>query len=259
MPTRSYFDQLGNKITLPRPPRRIISLVPSQTELLYDLGLDQQVIGITKFCVHPAPWRDQKQIIGGTKNFHFDTIGELQPDLVIGNKEENYKAGIEQLQHHYPVWMSDIISLGDAMAMISSIGEITLSQTRAAEIIGNVTASFTTIKKQEPKRVLYLIWRKPWMAAGPQTFIHTMLEQLGLVNCLADKPRYPEISDNEIRALNPDLILLSSEPYPFQEKHRDEISLLAPSARIMMVDGEMFSWYGSRLMHAPAYFNSLDF
>jgi ABC-type Fe3+-hydroxamate transport system substrate-binding protein len=155
--------------------------------------------------------------------------------------------------------MSDITSLSDATAMIRSVGEITFSQTRAAAIISSITSAFATLRKHDSRRVLYLIWRKPWMAAGPQTFINTMLEMLGLVNCLAGKPRYPEITHDEIRTLSPDVILLSSEPYPFTEKHRDEIQQLAPTARIMLVDGEMFSWYGSRLVHAPAYLNSLEF
>ncbi|MBT1696588.1 ABC transporter substrate-binding protein [Fulvivirgaceae bacterium PWU4] len=259
MPDRSFFDQLGNKLTLPRPPQRIVSLVPSQTELLHHLGLHQQVVGITKFCVHPHEWLKTKQIIGGTKQFHFDAIEALQPDLIIGNKEENYKDGIEKLQQQYPVWMSDITSLNDAITMIRSIGELTSSETRAAAIISSITSAFATLKKHDSKRVLYLIWRKPWMAAGSQTFINTMLEMLGLVNCLAGKPRYPEITSDEIATLRPDVILLSSEPYPFQEKHYNEIQQLAPTARIMLVDGEMFSWYGSRLMYAPEYLNKLEF
>lgn len=259
MPDPSFFDQLGNKITLPRSPQRIISLVPSQTELLHHLGLDQQVVGITKYCAHPHEWLKTKQIIGGTKQFHFDLIEKLQPDLIIGNKEENYKDGIEKLQQQYPVWMSDITSLNDATTMIRSIGELTSSETRAAAIISSITSAFATLKRHHSKRALYLIWRKPWMAAGSQTFIHTILEMLGLVNCLANKPRYPEITSDEISSLKPDVILLSSEPYPFQEKHCEEIQQLAPTARIMLVDGEMFSWYGSRLMYAPGYLNKLEF
>jgi ABC-type Fe3+-hydroxamate transport system substrate-binding protein len=257
MTSRSFSDQLGNQITISHPPQRIISLVPSQTELLYDLGLTQQVAGITKFCVHPDHWLTEKQIVGGTKNFRFDIIEKINPDLIIGNKEENYKEGIEQLQQKYPVWVSDIISLPQALEMIGSVGALTSKEIKAAEIIQNITTAFNLIKKRSPKRVLYLIWRKPWMAAGTGTFIHTILELLGFVNCLETKSRYPELSDDEIRSLDPEIILLSSEPYPFAEKHRDELMTLCPSAKIVLVDGEMFSWYGSRLMKAPAYFNEL--
>jgi ABC-type Fe3+-hydroxamate transport system substrate-binding protein len=257
MTSRSFFDQLGNQITIPHSPQRIISLVPSQTELLYDLGLGQQVAGITKFCVHPAHWLAEKQIIGGTKNFRFDIIDQINPDLIIGNKEENYKEGIGQLQEKYPVWMSDIVSFYQAMEMISGIGAVTSKETKAAEIVHNITTAFSHIKKRSQKRVLYLIWRNPWMAAGAGTFIHAIIELLGLANCLERRPRYPELSDDEIRSLDPEVIFLSSEPYPFAEKHRDELTALCPSAKIMLVDGEMFSWYGSRLTKAPQYFNSL--
>jgi len=257
MTSRSFFDQLGNQITISHSPQRIISLVPSQTELLYDLGLEQQVAGITKFCVHPPHWLAEKQVVGGTKNFRFDIIEKINPDLIIGNKEENYKEGIGQLQEKFPVWMSDIVSLPQAMEMISGIGAVTSKETKAAEIIHSITTAFSHIKKRPQKRALYLIWRKPWMAAGADTFIHAIIELLGLVNCLETKPRYPELSDDEIRSLAPEVIFLSSEPYPFAEKHRDELMALCPSAKIMLVDGEMFSWYGSRLLKAPQYFNSL--
>jgi ABC-type Fe3+-hydroxamate transport system substrate-binding protein len=258
MTSRSFTDQLGDFITLSRVPQRIISLVPSQTELLYDLGLDKEVVGITKFCVHPPHWGREKSIVGGTKNFHFDTIRSLMPDLIIGNKEENYKEGIEQLRLEYPVWMSDIVSLDDAMAMISAVGTLTNKTEQAGNIVAKISAAFTEISIRPPKRVLYLIWRKPWMAAGAQTFIDTMLVRLGLVNCLAASPRYPQLTNDDIIALDADLVFLSSEPYPFNEAHGREIQRLLPAARIVMVDGEMFSWYGSRLMHAPAYFNSLE-
>ena len=99
---------MGVHIELKSAPRRIVSLVPSQTELLYDLGLEDRVVGITKFCVHPDYWRKTKKIIGGTKNFDFDTIRSLQPDLILGNKEENYQQGIAELKKEFPVWMSDI-------------------------------------------------------------------------------------------------------------------------------------------------------
>jgi ABC-type Fe3+-hydroxamate transport system substrate-binding protein len=214
-------------------------------------------VGITKFCIHPSHWRKEKQIIGGTKNFRPDLIDKLNPDLIIGNKEENAKEQIQQLQKKYSVWMSDIVSLNDAKNMICSMGQLTNRITEAQGIIENINASFEQLKIRSPRSVLYLIWRNPWMAAGSGTFIHSMLGQMGLVNCLENKPRYPKLSDDEIKSLNPDLIFLSSEPYPFAEAHLSELININPSSKIMLVDGEMFSWYGSRLVKAPQYFNSL--
>jgi ABC-type Fe3+-hydroxamate transport system substrate-binding protein len=251
-------DQLGDKIKFNFPARRIISLVPSQTELLFDLGLDQEVTGITKFCIHPASWLKAKKIVGGTKNFGFDIIDELKPDLIIGNKEENYEDGIRKLKQQYPVWMSDITTLDDASSMIKSVGDITARAEAAQQILNKIDASFLGLKKHGTKSVLYLIWKKPWMAAGNNTFIHTLLEKIGLKNCVEERTRYPELSDAEIKALAPDLIFLSSEPFPFREQHISELQAVSPSSKVLLVDGEMFSWYGSRLIKAPEYFNGLN-
>ena len=248
---------MGNVLSLELPLRRIISLVPSQTELLYDLGLGEEVVGITKFCVHPPHWLKGKSIIGGTKKFHFDVIDQLRPDLIIGNKEENYQAGIELLQKKYPVWMSDIVTLDDALSMISSISEIAGKQGSGASLVKQINNLFKEIEPIKSS-VLYLIWKKPWMGAGKGTFIHSMLEIIGLKNVLQSE-RYPELSEDEIKELNPEIVLLSSEPYPFQQKHIDELKRIVPEARVMLVDGEMFSWYGSRLLMAPDYFRSLAF
>jgi ABC-type Fe3+-hydroxamate transport system substrate-binding protein len=256
MEYQTSIDQLGNKIEIPNPVQRIISLVPSQTELLFTLGLDDEVVGITKFCVHPEGWLKKKAVVGGTKNFHFETIDSLKPDLIIANKEENYKEGIEQLQQKYPVWISDIFSLQDAISMIQSVGVITGKETNADVIAKQISSSFQQLKKRSPLKVLYLIWRKPWMAAGNDTFINTMIEAIGWQNCVKQS-RYPELSAEDIKALQPDVILLSSEPYPFKEKHQKELKEIVPSSKVILVDGEMFSWYGSRLIKAPEYFNNI--
>jgi ABC-type Fe3+-hydroxamate transport system substrate-binding protein len=258
MTTRSFSDQMGHTLALKIPPRRIISLVPSQTELLADLGLDEQVVGITKFCVHPADWLKYKTIIGGTKNFWFEQIEQLGPDLIIGNKEENYKEGIEKLRESYPVWMSDISTIDDALEMISSLGEITSTQRASEGIVTGIRSKFENAKQHHGQSVLYLIWRNPWMTVGGDTFIHEMLSIIGLRNATAMKTRYPKISEEEIKSLNADYIFLSSEPFPFREQHVKEIQQISPSAKVLLVDGEMFSWYGSRLVQAPDYFNTLQ-
>lgn len=249
-------DQLGNTVTVQYPVKRIISLVPSQTELLFDLGLREEVVGMTKFCVHPAVWLKEKTIIGGTKKFDFEIIDSLQPDLIIGNKEENYLAGIEQLTSKYPVWMSDIENLPQALTMIKQVGELVNRPSESLTIVKQIESLFLHLPSFEETKALYLIWRKPWMATGTNTFIHDMLVRLKFVNAI-QQSRYPELTDACIRELNPDVILLSSEPFPFEEKHIDELRALCPQAKIILVDGEMFSWYGSRLQYSPAYFHEL--
>jgi ABC-type Fe3+-hydroxamate transport system substrate-binding protein len=249
---------MGNEIQLSRYPNRIVSLVPSQTELLADLGLDSEIIGITKYCIHPSHWQNQKAIVGGTKNFEIEIIDRLNPDLIIGNREENTKEGILELRKKYPVWTSEIYTLEDALQMIRGIGDLVDKREKSQQIILEIKKAFEAVKKFPPRKVLYLIWRKPWMAAGRNTFINSMLEKIGLQNCLPEDSRYPELSNDEMTSLDPEIVLLSSEPYPFKEKHIEEIQTLLPTTKIILVDGEMFSWYGSRLLKASEYLQSLS-
>jgi ABC-type Fe3+-hydroxamate transport system substrate-binding protein len=250
-----FIDNLSRSIFLPKSPERIISLVPSQTELLVDLGLEEKIVGVTKFCVHPRHLRKSKTIVGGTKNYRFDVIDSLKPDLIIGNKEENDQEGIEKLADKYPVWMSDIFDLKDALEMIFDLGEITRTKEKAAEVISRIEKSFAQPIATKGTCV-YLIWENPKMAAGKNTFIDSMLSIAGFEN-LVEKIRYPEITDEALINLSPDYLLLSSEPFPFKEKHIKTIQELLPSSIIKLVDGELFSWYGSRLLHASDYFIGL--
>jgi len=254
-----YTDQIGRKVSVPNNPQRIVSLVPSQTELLFDLGLDDEIVGLTKFCTHPRDRVKSKTNIGGTKKFRFEKIDQLKPDLILGNKEENYREGIERLKQHYPVWVSDVKNFEGALSMIANIGRIVGRLQNALEMIKSIQNDFESLSTPEsPKRVLYFIWQNPNMVVGGDTFIDDLLGKAGYINLTKYLTRYPELSDEEVRELNPDLIFLSSEPYPFQDKHLVEFQQKFPSAQIQLVDGEMFSWYGSRLKLVPAYFRGLN-
>jgi ABC-type Fe3+-hydroxamate transport system substrate-binding protein len=257
MASQSFTDQLGRTVSLPFPPKRIISLVPSQTELLAYLGLDDQVCGITKFCTHPPHWKQHKSIVGGTKTPDLPTIRDLNPELIIANKEENEEAVIRELAARYPVWVSDVVSLKSALAMIAQVGELVGRQWEANSLVRRIRTSFSSLRKRDQLSVLYLIWRKPWMAAGTDTFINAMLSEAGYRNVAQEYARYPELTEHQIAVLNPQLIFLSSEPYPFRKKHQAELKAICPTAELVMVDGAMFSWYGSRLLVVPDYFNGL--
>ena len=253
-----FKDQLGQHIELTQIPKRIISLVPSQSELLWDLGLRDELIGITKFCIHPNEMFKFKDRVGGTKTLDIHKIRSLKPDLIIGNKEENEYAQIKELQNEFPVWMSDIYNLNDAYKMISDIGELVHKKNEATRLVSNIQKSFSVIKKYN-KTVLYLIWKNPFMAAGNSTFIGDVLNQMGLINSLKNSDlRYPELTMDEIKNLNPNLIFLSSEPFPFKESHINELKQLVPNATIKLVDGELFSWYGGRLLKSVEYLNNLE-
>jgi ABC-type Fe3+-hydroxamate transport system substrate-binding protein len=250
-----FTDQLHRTIFLPQPPKRIISLVPSQTELLVDLGLEEQIVGVTKFCIHPNYLKKSKVIVGGTKNYRFEVIDSLKPDLIIGNKEENDREGIEKLAEKYPVWMSDIFSLEDNYEMIHQVGRITQRESQSQEIIQKIKTSFEQPISRKGTCV-YLIWNEPIMVAGQDTFINVMLEKAGFENLIAST-RYPVVEKENLQKLNPDFLLLSSEPFPFKEKHLDFFGTLLPKTEIKLVEGELFSWYGSRLIHSEAYFRRL--
>jgi ABC-type Fe3+-hydroxamate transport system substrate-binding protein len=254
----SLQDQLGRTLSLPLPARRIVSVVPSQTELLSELGLDEEVVGITKFCVHPAGWLQSKRRVGGTKKLDTAIIRSLHPDLILANKEENTRAQLEELMAEFPVWISDIRTLPEAADMIRSVGMATGREGRAASLAAGIRERFAAlaagyVQPGTRPKACYLIWHRPWMAAGGGTFIHEMMGYCGLENVLGHLPRYPAVRPEQLQACRPEVVLLSSEPFPFAEKHAAEMRLILPDAKILLVDGEMFSWYGSRLLDAPAY------
>ena len=238
----SVTDQIGRRVAVPFSPQRIVSLVPSQTELLFDLGLRENVVGVTKFCIYPTEARTKATVIGGTKNFNFGRIAALKPDLIIGNKEENYQAGIEQLVTNCPVWLSNISNLPEALDMIRRVGLIAGAREKAAIMAAEIVAAFEALTINTTLvSAAYFIWRKPFMAAATGTFIDDMLRRAGFVNAFADYDRYPEVSAEQLAAANPARILLSSEPYPFGTKHIAEFQKICPNAKVEIVDGELFS------------------
>jgi ABC-type Fe3+-hydroxamate transport system substrate-binding protein len=254
-----FIDQTGRSIFLNRSPERIVSLVPSQTELLYELGLKEKIVGQTIFCIHPSSDFKASVKIGGTKKLHLDKIVSLNPDLIIANKEENVQEQIEWLARRFPVWISDIYNLEDALQMIQSVGSLTSTEHKANDLTTKIAFNFEQLKAGYDKhKTLYLIWFNPWMAAGRQTFINDILQRVGFDNVLPEHTRYPELNEAQIKDLNPEIILFSSEPFPFKPKHMEQIKSLLPNVRCIPVDGEMFSWYGSRLLKAVDYFVKLQ-
>ncbi|MDW5287635.1 helical backbone metal receptor [Formosa sp. PL04] len=255
-----FKDQLQRVFLTNGVPKRIVSLVPSQTELLCDLGLENTIVGITKFCVHPNHLLSEKTIVGGTKQVHYDKIIALQPDIILCNKEENAKGMIPDLEKITPVHISDIYTIEDSLELIAMYAELFNTAEKAKIIIEGIKKSksefedFIAIKPI--KTVAYFIWKSPWMVAGNDTFINHLLLQNGLDNLYSNIERYPEIDINNIK-IKPDLVFLSSEPYPFKKDHIEEFKTYFPESKIILVDGEMFSWYGSRLLKAFDYFKAL--
>lgn len=249
-------DQMNRTIRLEETPKRIVSLVPSQTELLYSLGCEDQVVGITKFCIHPKAWFRSKTRVGGTKNVNFATIKKLKPDLIIANKEENAQSDIDQLMDLYPVYMSDIFTVAEACKMIEDVGVLTGKKKEALKLVADVKHDFSNLPRLKGK-VLYFIWANPYMVVGSNTFIGHILEELGFENGISDRTaRYVELSPEEILRINPDYLLLSSEPFPFDERYVADFKSFT-HAPAHLVDGELFSWYGSRMLEMKPYFEQL--
>jgi ABC-type Fe3+-hydroxamate transport system substrate-binding protein len=256
--TTSLTDARGRRIALPAPPQRIVSLVPSQTELLADLGLDDEVVGLTRFCVHPAGWKDRKQIVGGTKNVSLERVRALAPDLILANLEENTRADVEALDALAPVFVTRVETIPEALDMIQTVGILTRRTERAGALVEQLEAGFGRQPSAVPAvRVAYLIWRRPYMTIGRDTFIHAVLAHAGLVNAFEAQRRYPEVTPAELAGASPDVVLLSSEPFPFTEKHVGEVEALLPGTPVLLVDGERLSWYGSRLLRTPPYLAAL--
>lgn len=266
METYSTIDQMGRQVSVPAAPQRIISLVPSITELLFDLGLGSLVVGVTRFCIHPAEARQNCANIGGTKQLHFNRIAELRPDLIIGNKEENTQTEIEKLTESHAVWMSDVNTVAEGIEMIRKLGAVCGKQKPAEAMANQVEIDFESLlpsKSANLPRVAYLIWYNPIMGCGRNNFIHDVLQKCGWENVLADSKetensRYPEVSLEMLREMNPDFLLLSSEPYPFKQKHAEEFGQVLTNTGIKLVDGELFSWYGSRMLQMPEYLSKLQ-
>jgi ABC-type Fe3+-hydroxamate transport system substrate-binding protein len=258
MEVHLFNDQMDRSVLLHQwPVRRIVSVVPSQTELLYDLGLGEAVVGITKFCIHPSEWFNNLPRVGGTKTLQLGKIATLNPDVILANKEENTQEQIEALATRYPVWVSDVFDLPSALDMIRSVGELCGKTAEAQTLANEIDVAFAVHRPDDrwvPLRTAYLIWRKPYMAAAGGTFIDDMLRRAGFDNVFAGQQRYPELQLQDLADMKPEVVLLSSEPYPFAEKHIREIREYLPDARIELVDGELFSWYGSRLRLSPHYF-----
>ncbi|WP_028986753.1 ABC transporter substrate-binding protein [Thermicanus aegyptius] len=266
---RKVYDHLERLVEIPENPERIVSLVPSITETLFAFGLEGRIAGRTRYCIAP-PEAKEVPVVGGTKDVKAEKILSLRPDLILAEKEETPRELVERLEKEVPLYVADVENFEEGIRLIRDLGEITGKRERAEEILSALEKEYARFREeregigrkvfergkrgQESLTVAYLIWRKPNMAAGSSTFIDAMLRQMGLKNVFAGRQRYPVVSEAELQAAKPDLLFLSSEPYPFSPKHREEFQRMLPDSRIHFVDGAIFSWYGVRMLQAPSYF-----
>lgn len=250
-------DQLSRALNFEAIPKRIVCLVPSLTELLVDLGLRRKLVGVTKFCVHPKDIKKSVEVIGGTKNIKLDKIKTLQPDFILANKEENTFEDIDLLSNDFKVYVSDINNLKDLEGLITDVSFLFGVEEKGQQVIKDIESRFLDFKsfvRNKPRlKVAYFIWRNPWMVVGSSTFINYMLTLNNFENVYAHLQRYPEVDIKALKRV--DYVLLSSEPFPFKNHHKPELPV--EDHKIEIVDGEYFSWYGSRLIKAFSYFKLL--
>lgn len=258
---KQIIDQLGNIISVNYPPKLIVSTVPSITELLYDLGFDNEVVGVTNYCNFPKNWKKTKTIIGGTKRLNYDKIIALKPDLIIGSKEENIKPQVEKIAKEIPFFISNVESIESNNDFVLKLGKLLNTEKKAEQIVDKTTLLVENIRLnrgEHRKKVAYLIWRNPFMVAGDNTFINSVLNILGYENVFLDrKGRYPTVLINDIKEANVDEILLSSIPFPFNKLHQQELLMHLPNVKITFVDGEIFSYFGSHLSKSEEYLKGL--
>lgn len=249
-------DALGREVVVDPHPDRVVSLCPSQTELLFKLGVGDRVVGVTKFCVHPKAQVQQRARVGGTKNVDIERVRALRPDLVLAEKEENTHETVLELEREFPVFVTDVVDVDSALAMITTVGRVLGAEEPAAALRSSIRVSLEELDVAKRWRVLYLIWREPWMAAGRDTYIDSVMRTCGFDN-VVEGSRYPELTLNSMQHLEPDFVFLSSEPFPFRDRHCQEVGAAMPTPGIVHVDGEIFSWYGSRMMLIAPYIREL--
>lgn len=235
---------------------KVISLVPSITEALFDLGLtENEIIGRTKFCIHPEEKVKNIEIIGGTKNLNIEKIKSLKPNLILANKEENVKEQVESLKEDFKVIVYNTETIEDNYYLVKNLGLLFNKEERAQAFNLKVYEVLHQTKLKSSLKAAYLIWKNPYMTVGSDTFIHNVLSEIGFENIFKNTTRYPEIQVEDLAEA--EVIMLSSEPFPFKEKHIAELKEFYPDKKIMIVDGEAFSWYGTHIAKCENYFRKL--
>lgn len=251
---KTVSDHLGRILTYTNPPQRIVSLCPAITETLFHLQLENEIVGRTRFCIHPKEQVRHVVNVGGTKEIKLDRIHSLQPDLIIAEKEENTKEIVASLEQDYPVFVFEIQTINDALRMIIDVGKLTDRSKQALQMIKEIESQWTRLPNVKQKRAAYVIWKNPYMVVGQHTYIQELLNKLGFINPFTNhQGRYPVVTKAELQEASLDYLLLATEPFPFREKHKEAFLTILPNTKPIIIDGEMF-WYGAKMIEAAAYF-----
>ena len=259
--TAERTDYAGREHPRAGPAPRIVSLVPSITELLFDLGLGPFVAGRTTFCIHPRPAVESVPRVGGTKTVRIDRLRRLEPTHVIVNVDENRRSDVQAIESFTPhVIVTHPLDPADNPGLFRLIGSIFGREAAAARLAGAFAEALAAVAeaagRRPARRVLYLIWKEPWMTVSRDTYISRTLALVNWETAAHDPGvRYPEVTLAEPLFAGIDLVLLSSEPYPFKPEHAALVRAAPGGARvpIALIDAEMISWYGSRAIPGLRY------
>lgn len=250
-------DHVNRSLQYEYPPKKIISIAPGITETLYALELDKEMIGRTRYCIYPADKVKRAEIVGGTKDIDLEKIKMLQPDLILAEKEENTKEIVEQLEEFFPVFVAEVQSVKGAYRMIDDMGKLTGKENTAKNLLASIQSEFENLPQVKNKRAAYVIWRNPNMVVGRDTYINSLLSQLGYMNPFANlSSRYPVVTEEELKEAELDTIFLATEPFHFKEKRIKEFQQFLPEVNPLIVNGEMF-WYGAKMKEAVSYLRKL--
>lgn len=251
---RKTVDQLGRSLQYTFPPKKIVSLAPALTDTMYGLELEEEIVGRTRFCIHPHDKVNKALNIGGTKEIKLDRIHQLKPDLIIAEKEENTKEIVEELEQHYPIYVFEVQTVADAFQMMSDLGKVTDRVKQAQQLSQDIEVLFKDLPRAQGKRIAYVIWKRPYMVVGKHTYIQSLLETMSFINPFTQfEGRYPEVTVHDLKAADLDYLFLATEPYPFRKKDIEPMARLLPDVQPIIVDGEMF-WYGVKMLEAVPYF-----
>lgn len=248
-------DDIGKEHLFSCVPKSIISLCPSLTETLFDMGLGAKVIGITDYCLYPKDEVQRISRVGGPKTILFDAIDLLKPEVILAIKEECSKDQIEQLSKEFKVIVFDIETFNQGLQMILKLGALFNVEELAHEMANQISCGLDSIPhREECLSCLYLVWKNPWMAAGKNTFIDSVLQKIGFINIVNEQDRYPSIDITNCKA---DVVFLPSEPYSFGQNEKKYLEGIKGFGKVFLVDGEMFCWPGSHLLKSIEYFKEL--
>jgi ABC-type Fe3+-hydroxamate transport system substrate-binding protein len=247
-----FRDVLGHTFDFPAPPRRVVSLVPSLTETLFDLGAGDSVVGITDFCIFPPTLNRPR--LGGTKTPSIARIRQLEPDLVYVNVEENLRRHADEIAAFAPVFATEPKTVDDVATLIALLGAIHGREDRANELNQQLTANR---ELRTAFTFVVPIWKKPWMWCGGDTYVSDLVEQAGGRNLLGDRLRYPTIDRDEVLALEPDVVFLPDEPYLFTDADAEELHGVTPARIVGPFPGHLFTWHGTRTIEGLRFLRRL--